>query len=118
MTTQKLGQSRRKVNSPISGTIGRYSGQVLRSAELDAELKSKGKVSLAERKIIEFLTPLLAAGPVQVSHKEIIKGAKIYAASMTPAIRRAIEHEFLCRDETTKPHTWRLHERWFTSEVS
>jgi hypothetical protein len=89
----------------------RFNGTRLRSDALQAALKRTG-ISGNERKVVECLAPLLERGPLAISNREIVKRAHVNATGATRGLRRAVEHGFIVRDETTRPHTYRLADEW------
>lgn len=57
--------------------------------------------------------PVLRRGPRRISNRWIIESGNFNRVTVTRVLRKAVEHEFLVRDETTRPHTLALHPKWF-----
>jgi hypothetical protein len=115
LSHQKLVHSAPAVKNEIRAGV-RFDGRRLRSAALHEALKRRG-ISANERKVVEYLAPLLERGPLAISNRQIGKLAEVYNDGVTRGLRRAIEHGFLVRDDSTRPHSYQLADEWLTEAV-
>lgn len=110
MSHQILGQKKPRHNCKLSKPR-KFDGRRLQRDAFEAALRRPG-VSGNERKVAEYLAPLLERGPLAVSYRQIKAGTGVYNDGVTRGLRRAVEHGFFGRDESTRPHTFWLCDEW------
>lgn len=103
------------VKNKVSDGV-RFGGRRLRADALQAALRRTG-ISGNERKVVEFLAPLMERGPLAITHREIVARAGVNATGAVGGLRRAIKHGFIVRDEKTRPHTYQLADEWLEGDA-